>query len=61
MKRCNDIEDGIDAIRLKLREELRGVTLKEETAYIKSQVGPVLKEFGIRTASEIKTDKLISV
>jgi hypothetical protein len=54
MKRCNDIEDEIDAIRLKLREELKGMMPEEETAYIKSQVVPVLKEFGIRTANEIK-------
>jgi hypothetical protein len=60
MKRCNDIEDEIDAIRLKLREELKGVAPEEETAYVKSQVAPVLKEFGIRAAREIKADKLIS-
>jgi hypothetical protein len=60
MKHYNDIEGEIDAIRLKLREELKGVAPEEETTYIKSQVAPVLKEFGIRTVSEVKADKLIS-
>ena len=44
-------EDELDAIRLSLYEETKGMTPEEHTAYVHAQVQPVLQEFNIRASS----------
>jgi hypothetical protein len=55
----NTIEDELDAIRLELYEETKDMTSTERVAYIKAQVAPTLKKFGIRTLNEKKGDELL--
>ena len=44
-------EDELDAIRLSLYEETKGMTPEDHTAYVHAQVLPVLQEFNIRPGS----------
>ena len=55
----NTFEEELDAIRLTIYEEIKNMTPEEEIAYIKAQVEPILKEYGIRTVSldETKADE----
>jgi hypothetical protein len=55
----NTFEEELDAIRLELYEETKGMTPKEEIAYIRAQVAPIHEKYHIRTVSEIKKDELI--
>ena len=48
MRKPNPVEDEIDAIRLALYEEIKDMSPSEMTAYIKAQVAPLEKQFGIR-------------
>ena len=57
MKTPNTIEDELDRIRVDLYEKTKDMTPGEIVAYIRAQVAPVLKEFGIRTVNEIKRDE----
>ena len=53
----NTFEDELDAIRLAIYEEIKDMTPEEEVAYIKSLSAPILKEYGLHTYSQIKTDE----
>ena len=55
-KMFETFEDELDAIRLRLYEEVKDMTPEEEIAYLKAQVEPLYQEFGIRT-SDIKPVK----
>lgn len=52
-KAFETFEDELDAIRLRLYEEVKDMTPEEEIAYLKAQVEPLYQEFGIR-ASDLK-------
>ncbi|MCL1940662.1 MAG: hypothetical protein FWG09_01875, partial [Synergistaceae bacterium] len=47
-------EDELHVIRLKIYEEIKDMTPQEEIDYLKAQIAPVHKQFGIRTVNEIK-------
>ncbi len=49
-KAFETFEDELDAIRLRLYEEVKDMTPEEEIAYLKAQVEPLYQEFGIRTS-----------
>ena len=49
-KMFETFEDELDAIRLRLYEEVKDMTPEEEIAYLKAQVEPLYQEFGIRTS-----------
>lgn len=49
-KMFETFEDELDAIRLRLYEEVKDMTPEEEIAYLKVQVEPLYQEFGIRTS-----------
>ena len=56
----NPIEEELDAIRLSLYEQTKGMSNSEMTAYIKSQIASTVKKYnmpataGIRTGSPIR-------
>jgi len=52
MRTINKIEDELNAVRIKLYEQIKGMTPDEEVAYLKKLSAPVLKEFGIQTIKE---------
>ena len=56
MKNKNTIEDELNAIRIELYEKTKGMTPDEEVTYLKLLSAPILKEFGIRTVDQVKTD-----
>jgi hypothetical protein len=47
------IQAEIDAIRLKIYWETKGMNAEEYTNYIQQSIGPVLKEYGIKTVSSL--------
>ena len=47
-KTFETFEDELDAIRLNLYEEVKGMTHEEEIAYLKARVAPIHEQFGIR-------------
>jgi hypothetical protein len=47
----NHFEDELDAIRIRLYERTKDMTLEEEVAYINSEARRILKPYGIRTVS----------
>jgi trimethylamine:corrinoid methyltransferase-like protein len=57
MKRANAFEYELDEIRVKLYEETKNMTAEEHVAYIHALAAPVLKEFGLRTLNQIKSDE----
>ena len=50
-------EEELDAIRLAIYEEIKEMTPEEEVAYIKAQAAPILKEYGLRTVNQTKTEE----
>jgi hypothetical protein len=59
MKCANTFEDELNEIRIKLYEETKDMTIDERVRYLKSLAAPVLKEYGLRTLNQIKTDDQI--
>jgi hypothetical protein len=49
----------LDAIRLALYEEIKDMTPEDEATYIQSLVAPVLKENGLRTITQVVTDRQV--
>jgi ribonucleotide reductase beta subunit family protein with ferritin-like domain len=49
-------DEEIYAIKEQVSAEILGLTPEEEIAYLKAKTDPILKQFGIRTVSAIKTD-----
>ena len=41
----NDFEDELDAIRLSLYEETKGMTPREEVAYLNAKTKPVIQRY----------------
>ena len=56
MKKQNDIEKELNAIRVDLYEKTRDMLPSERVAYIRAQVAPVHKKYGIHTVSGPKTN-----
>jgi hypothetical protein len=48
MRRPNAVEREIDAIRVKLYEEIKGMSSSEMTAYMEAKVAPFEKKFGLK-------------
>ena len=57
MKKPNTIEKEIDEIRVRLYEEIKGMSPAEMNAYLRAQVAPIEKEFGIKAVSRSKIDE----
>ncbi len=47
----DDFEDELDAIRLSLYEEIKGMTPEEEVAYITAKTEPIIKQFGMKRST----------
>jgi hypothetical protein len=58
MKKPNSVERDLNAIRAELYEQIKDMSPSEMTAYMKAQVAPIQKKYGIRTADEMKIDEL---
>jgi len=43
----NQIEDGLDAIRLELYEETKNMSPEERISYLRMLAAPINEEFGI--------------
>ena len=56
MKKPNNIETELNAIRADFYEKTRGMSPSEINAYLKAQVAPVHQKYGIKTISEAKTN-----
>ncbi len=44
-------EDELDAIRLRLYEEIKHMTTEEKLAHLEAKTEPVMKEFNIKTSA----------
>ncbi len=44
-------EDWLDATRVSLYEEVKGMTPEEHIAYIKAETEPIIKEFGLKRST----------
>ncbi|MDR1319823.1 MAG: hypothetical protein LBK56_00095 [Gracilibacteraceae bacterium] len=51
----NHVEDELDAVRLALYEETRGMTASEVTAYIKKQIAPTVEKYNIQSYATTKS------
>jgi hypothetical protein len=49
-----EFEDELDAIRIDLYEQTKGMSIDETVAYFKSLADPVAKEFNIRVIDGLK-------
>ena len=47
----DELEDELDAIRLRLYEEIRDMTPEEEAAYINAQAAPIIKKYNMQIAT----------
>ena len=56
MKKQNNIETELNKIRAEFYEITKDMSPSEMNAYIKAQVAPVHKEFGIRPVSQTTSD-----
>ena len=54
MMEYKTFEEELDAIRLAIYEEIKDMTPEEEAAYIQSLAAPVLKEYGLRSITQIE-------
>ena len=54
MKKLNNVEQELNAIRVSLYEEIKGMSPSEMTAYMTAQVTPIEKKYGIQPISEPK-------
>ena len=54
MSNPNNIEKELNAIRADFYEKTKGMSSAEMNAYIRAQVEPVHKEYGIKTISRVK-------
>ena len=55
MRKPNKIEREINTIRTTFYEKTKGMSPSEMNTYIKEQVAPVHKKYGIQTVSEVKS------
>ena len=57
MKKPNDIELKLNAIRVELYEEIKEMSPSEMTAYLKAQVAPIKEKHRIHAVSGIKAEE----
>jgi len=56
MKKPNRVEKEVNAIREALYEEIKGMSPSEMTAYMKAQVAPLHKRYGIHPVCQTTPD-----
>ena len=56
MKKHNNIEAELNAIRADFYEKTKDMSSSERVAYLKAQVAPIHEKYGIRTVSATKSD-----
>lgn len=61
MKKNNDIETELNAIRVNFYEKTKDMSSSERVAYIKAQVAPVHQQYGICTISAPEPRERIAV
>ena len=44
-------EDELDAIRLRLYEEIEGMTIEEQLAHLEAKTDPIMRAYGIKTST----------
>ena len=57
MKKPNNIETELNAIRVDFYEKTKDMSPTERVAYLKEQTEPVHKEFGLKTVSGTNSDR----
>ena len=57
MRRTDKFKEELDEIRVKLYEEIKGMTPEEHVAYIKTLTAPILQEYGLLTVNQIKDNE----
>ena len=55
----NIVEDELDAIRLALYEQTKGMSPSEMTAYIKKQIAPTIEKYNIKTKVDFKANTAV--
>jgi len=61
MSRPNNIEKEINAIRVSLYEETKGMSPSEMNAYIKEQTAPINAEFGLQPINGVKVEHRVAL
>ena len=56
MKKLNKVEAELNAVRVALYEEMKGMSPSEMTAYMKAKVAPLHEKFGIRPVRQKPSD-----
>ncbi|GHS95812.1 hypothetical protein AGMMS50276_12810 [Synergistales bacterium] len=51
----NPAEDELDAIRLALYEQTKGMTASEVTIYVKEQIAPTIREYNMPVFTKTKS------
>ena len=57
MKNPSIIENDLNKTRERLYEETKNMTIGEHVAYINSLTAPIIKQYGLKTLNQIKTDE----
>ena len=57
MKKLNNIEKEINAIRVSLYEEIKGMSPSEMTAYMKAQIALIEKKYSINPANKLRVSE----
>ena len=52
MKKTDNIEDELDAIRIELYEQTKDMSSDERIAYLRSLAAPIHEELGIKPVSD---------
>ena len=50
-KLYENFEDELDAIRLQLYEEVKGMTIEERLAHLHEKTEPIIKKYGIQMSN----------
>ena len=56
MKKPNNIETALNAVRVDFYKKTKGMSLAEMNAYIKAQVAPLYKKHGINPVGKTEAD-----
>ena len=57
MKNSSIIENELNRTRERLYEEIKDMTIEEHVAYINSLTAPIIKQYGLKTLNQVKTEK----
>ena len=61
MRNSNIIENELNKTRERLYEETKNMTIAEHVAYINSLTVPIVKQYGLKTLNQTKTDKQVEM